>query len=145
MIAKISIGLVFINLLCLHPLVAQTNGEGFLTVIQDDQVDTLLKAYRSVRMKIMENPDSKAIPGYRIQIFFDSGSNSSDRAKRVKDSFALLYPDIPAYVSWKAPNYRVRVGDWRTRLDAERALQHIMMDFPNAWVIKDEINFPEIN
>ncbi len=145
MIAKISIGLVFITLLCLHPIVAQTNGEGFLTVIQDDQVDTLLKAYRSVRMKIMENPDSKAIPGYRIQIFFDSGSNSSDRAKRVKDSFALLYPDIPAYVSWKAPNYRVRVGDWRTRLDAERALQHIMMDFPNAWVIKDEINFPEIN
>jgi hypothetical protein len=93
----------------------------------------------------MENPDSKAIPGFRIQVFFDSGSNSSDRARSVKDAFNVLFPDIPAYVSWKAPNYRVRVGDWRTRLEAEKALQIITIDYPNAWVIKDEINFPVIN
>ena len=118
---------------------------GSLTVIQDSQVDTVLQAYRSLRLKALENPDNDAIPGYRVQIFFDSGSNSSDRAKAVRDAFAALYPDIPAYVSWKAPNYRVRVGDWRNRLEAEKALQLIVIEYPNAWVIKDEINFPVIN
>jgi hypothetical protein len=63
----------------------------------------------------------------------------------VRNGFALLFPEIPAYVSWKAPNYRVRVGDYRTRLEAEKAMQMIMIDYPNAWVIKDEINFPVIN
>ena len=123
----------------------QDRQEGYLTIVQDSQVDSLLDTYDSIRYHVMENPDNKAIPGYRIQIFFDSGSNSSDRARAVRDAFVLLYPDIPAYVSWKAPNYRVRVGDWRTRLEAEKALQLIMIDYPNAWVIKDEINFPVIN
>lgn len=123
----------------------QGHQQGYLSVVQDSQVDTVLKAYQAVRLKIMENPDNKAIPGYRIQIYFDSGSNSSDRAGSVRNGFALLFPEIPAYVSWKAPNYRVRVGDYRTRLEAEKAMQMIMIDYPNAWVIKDEINFPVIN
>ena len=132
-------------LLFLLPSYGQDKASGYLSIIQDSQVDSVLTAYDTIRYKAMENPDNKAIPGYRIQIYFDSGSNSSDRAKSVKEAFALLYPDIPVYVSWKAPNYRVRVGDWRTRLEAEKALQLIMIDYPNAWVIKDEINFPIIN
>lgn len=124
---------------------AQYSSEGRVVVIQDHLVDTVLKQYEALRLKIMENPDNKAIPGYRIQIFFDSGINSSDRAKQARDEFLFRFPDIQAYVSWKAPNYRVRVGDFRTRLEAEKILQTIIIDYPNAWVIKDEINFPLMN
>jgi hypothetical protein len=124
---------------------AQNDLGGLMIVNQDDRIDSLMFDYESLRLKIMENPDNKAIPGYRIQIFFDSGSNSSDRARQARDEFLLIYPDIPAYVNWKAPNYRVRVGDYKTRLEAENALQLIIIDYPNAWVIKDEINFPQMN
>lgn len=123
-------------------LTAQDKGPGKVTVIRDEQIDSVLANYEALRLKIMENPDTKLIPGYRIQIFFDSGLNSSDRARQAKDDFLFLFPDIPAYVSWKAPNYRVRVGDYKTRLDAEKDLQLIIINYPNAWVIKDEINFP---
>jgi hypothetical protein len=126
-------------------LSAQHGHEGGIVVIQDPLIDTLLRDYTALRLEILENPDSKAIPGYRIQIFFDSGLNSSDRAKQARDQFMFLYPEIPAYVSWKAPNYRVRAGDFKTRLDAEKALQLIIIDYPNAWVTKDEINFPLTN
>jgi len=125
--------------------VAQYQEEGSVVVIQNSMVDSLLHQYEGLRLKIMENPDNKAIPGYRIQIFFDSGSNSSDRARQARDEFLVKFPDIPAYVNWKAPNYRVRVGDFKTRLDAERTLQYILTDYPNAWVSIDEINFPVIN
>jgi hypothetical protein len=124
---------------------AQDSNYGKVTVYQDPLVDTVLQQYETLRLKIMENPDNKAIPGYRIQIFFDSGINSSDRARQARDEFLALYPDVPAYVSWKAPNYRVRVGDFRSRLEAEKVLQSILIGYPNAWVIKDEINFPAIN
>lgn len=138
---------VIIAILLFFPLLmaAQAKNEGSVVVIQDNLVDTLLRDYESVRLKIMENPDQKGIPGYRIQIFFDSGLNSSDRAKQARDSFSLLYPDVPAYLSWKSPNYRVRVGDFKTRLEAEKAMQLIIIDYPNAWVTKDEINFPIMN
>jgi hypothetical protein len=124
---------------------AQNSNYGRVTVFQDPLVDTVLQQYEILRLKIMENPDNKAIPGYRIQIFFDSGINSSDRARHARDEFLALYPEVPAYVSWKAPNYRVRVGDFRNRLEAEKVLQSILIGYPNAWVIKDEINFPAIN
>lgn len=132
--------------LCLQGLLySQGMKEGHVIVIQDERIDSVLWHYENLRMKLLDNPDHKSIPGFRIQIFFDSGSNSSDRANQAKDQFQAKYPEIEAYVSWKAPNYRVRVGDYRTRLEAERALQQIMPDYPNAWVIKDEINFPSIN
>jgi len=123
----------------------QSSNYGKVTVYQDPLVDTVLQQYEILRLKIMGNPDNKAIPGYRIQIFFDSGINSSDRARQARDEFLALYPEVPAYVSWKAPNYRVRVGDFRSRLEAEKVLQSILIGYPNAWVIKDEINFPAIN
>jgi len=124
---------------------AQYGSDGHVVVIQDQLIDTVLQHYEALRLKIMENPDNKAIPGYRIQIFFDSGINSSDRAKIARDEFLLRFPDVQAYINWKAPNYRVRVGDFRTRLEAEKVLQTIIIDYPNAWVIKDEINFPQMN
>lgn len=124
---------------------AQDSSFGHVVIIQDDLVDSILYQYESLRLKIMENPDNKAIPGYRIQIFFDSGLNSSDRAKQTRDEFLFRYPEIPAYIGWKAPNYRVRIGDFKTRLEAEKTLQMIIFEYPNAWVIKDDINFPVIN
>jgi len=124
---------------------AQYNPDGRIVVIQDGLIDSVLYHYEALRLKIMENPDNKAIPGYRIQVFFDSGLNSSDRARQARDEFLLTYPEIPAYVGWKSPNYRVRIGDFKTRLEAEKTLQLIIIDYPNAWVIKDEINFPAMN
>lgn len=136
-----------IGLILFLPVItsAQYADDGRVVVIQDERVDIVLHDYKMLRMKIMGNPDNKAIPGYRIQIFFDSGLNSSDRARQTRDEFLMTYPEIPAYISWKAPNYRVRIGDYKTRLEAERTMQLILSDYPNAWVIKDEINFPLIN
>jgi len=125
-------------------LAASTSAQqGQVVIHQDPLVDTLLAKYAVVTDRLMENPDHKAIPGYRIQIFFDSGLNSSDRAREARKEFERLFQDIPAYITWKAPNYRVRVGDFRSRLEAEKTLKRIMTDYPNAWVIKDEINFPK--
>jgi len=136
---------IFICVLLQFAALSQHNDSGYVKVVQDPLVDSLLNQYQALRLKIMENPDHKFIPGYRIQFFFDSGLNSSDRAREARDAFMLLFPEIPAYISWKAPNYRVRAGDFRTKLEAEKLLQMILIDYPTAWVTKDEINFPVMN
>lgn len=123
---------------------AQGVRPGHMVIHQDPMLDSLNFKYDILRSQVMMVEDNKGIPGYRIQVFFDSGTNSGERARKAREDFAFLYPDIPGYVTWKAPNYRVRVGDFRSRLEAERALHLIMVEFPNAWVIKDEINYPPI-
>jgi len=45
---------------------------------------------------------------------------------------------------FQSPYYKVRVGDFRSRMDAEGFKQKIINDFPDSFVVKDEINFPEL-
>ena len=112
-------------------------GKGEITIVQDDRVDLLV----SKHVRINQNKDG--IDGFRIQIFFDSGNNSKTKAQSINEGFRAKYPDVRAYLSFKSPNYKVRVGDFRTRLDAQRFLNEIIDQYPNAWIIADNINLPK--
>ena len=111
---------------------------GTIKIIQDEKVELLVSKH------IQVNINSNGIEGFRIQIFFDSGNNSKTHAQGMYDGFVSKYPGIRAYLTFKAPNYKVRVGDFRTRLDALRFLNEIIIDYPNAWIIEDKINLPSI-
>jgi hypothetical protein len=105
-------------------------------VIQDQRVDVLLNKH------IRINELNKTIEGYRIQIFSDSGNNSKANAQSLRDEFMSKYPSLGVYLTFKSPNYKVRIGDFRTRLDAQRLLNDISVDFPNAFIVTDQINLP---
>lgn len=115
------------------------NPIGKIDVYQDSRVDTLLNRH------IEYNRQQNGIDGYRVQIFFDAGNNSLNRASNVAEQFQLLFPGDTAYISFSEPYYKVRAGDFRTKLDAEGYLQEILPDYPNAFVIKDKINFPRLD
>jgi len=112
--------------------------KGEIQLIQDDKVELLVNKH------IQINQNRNGIDGYRIQIFFDSGNNSKTKAQSIYEIFKSRYPEIGAYLSFKSPNYKVRVGDFRTRLDAQRFLNTIIGEYPGAWIIADEINLPNI-
>ncbi len=119
---------------------AQDNNKekGHIQIIQDDKVDLLVSKH------IQINQNREGIEGYRIQIFFDSGNNSKTKAQSIYEGFKAKYPEVKAYLSFKSPNYKVRVGDYRTRLDAQRFLNDIIIEYPNAWIIADFINLPNV-
>jgi hypothetical protein len=127
-------------LLQVTPLFSQEakKDSGNIRIIQDDKVDLLVSKH------IQINQYRKGIDGFRIQIFFDSGNNSKIRAKSIYESFMAKYPDIGTYLTFKTPNYKVRIGDFRTKLDAQRFLNEIIADYPNAWIIEDQINLPKV-
>ena len=115
---------------------AQNTGK--LDVVQDEKINELL----SKHLKINEVVNT--IPGFRINVFFQSGNNSKTGAMQCKAAFTEKYPDIEAYVVYEEPNFKVKIGDFRTRMEARGFVQQIKMDFPDAFVIKDQINFPKI-
>jgi hypothetical protein len=117
-------------------LFAQTPGNPEL--VQDEKVDELVKKHIKV------NEVANTIPGFRINIFFQSGNNSKAGAMQCKTNFNAKYPDVEAYVVYEEPNFKVKVGDFRTRMEARGFIQQIKTDFPDAFVIKDQINFPKI-
>lgn len=78
--------------------------------------------------------------GYRVQLF-----NGQDReqANRVKNQFISVFPEIPRYLIFVEPTYRVRVGDFYTKEDAENFLRDVkkIAIFSDAIVIRDIVEF----
>jgi hypothetical protein len=106
-------------------------------IIQDSRVDLLLEKH------IMINQVINTMDGFRIQLFSDSGNNSKTKAQAVHDEFLVKFPGVGVYLTFKSPNYKVRIGDFRTKLDAQRFLTELAVDYPNAFIITDQINLPK--
>ena len=97
-----------------------------------------------VQKHIELNERIRTIPGYRIQVASLSGTSSKNRAFEMKERIREAYPGVEAYVVFDEPNFKVKVGDFRTRLEAYVFLQHIRMDFPGT-IIRDNIFPTQIN
>jgi hypothetical protein len=87
------------------------------------------------------NSIHKTIKGYRIQLFSGTERNN---ANEVKTRFLKLYPQLNAYLLYNQPYYKIRVGDFRTRLDAEVAYQKIKNVFDECIIVSDNIALPKL-
>lgn len=90
-------------------------------------LDTLAKQNRSIRY----------INGFRIQIYVGNVRQEADGAKSyVYQSF----PDLNPYVSYSQPTYRVKVGDFMYRSDAEQYLDLIREQYSSAVILADRVD-----
>lgn len=80
-------------------------------------------------------------PGYRIQIHFGQDRTNATKAKT---DFSTKYSLFPSYLSYQQPYFKVCIGDFRTKLEAVRALNSIKKDYPGAFVVRDKINPPPL-
>lgn len=120
---------------------------GSAAVVADTPSTTVLPGEVSIHAepkveRLMERYNEERLPrkGFRVQIYL--GERKS--AEETKRTFLQKNPDTPAYLSWLAPNWRLRVGDCRTRLEAERMLRDLRAAYPGSYIVPDEIEMPVI-
>ena len=56
-----------------------------------------------------------------------------------------MYPKVDTYVTYTAPNYFLKVGNFRTHLEAEKVKTSVDKEFPTNYIIKELINLPRID
>ncbi len=124
---------------------AQTKGK--VTIIKDPLIDSLIAKRIELNTKkpTTTNPTSPVIVssmGYRVQIFYglDRRETFSEQAK-----FKALYPRINTYITYKEPNYYLRIGDFRTRLEAQNLLNELRTNFPTLFIFREKINAPNLD
>ncbi|RKR81328.1 sporulation related protein [Mucilaginibacter gracilis] len=137
----IGCGIAFFMLFSVTSL-AQTRGK--LTVVKDPRIDSLI----ALRLALSKMPNSNVgvyAPtsgrGFRVQIF--SGSNRTD-AYNAQSKFNNLYPELKTYIIYSEPNFKVRAGDFRTRLEASKLLEQVRPQFTSVFIITEKINLPKI-
>lgn len=85
--------------------------------------------------------EAEGMEGFRIQVYF---GDDRKEAEKVKTDLEELFPDFKCYTIIELPYYKVRIGNFRSRVAAQAlffALQHI---YPNVFIVSDKIDWPSI-
>jgi hypothetical protein len=99
--------------------------------------DSLVKVLMNRHLAISQV--KRTMSGYRVQIYFGS---QRAKATEVKTDFLQLFPKTGAYLSYQQPNFKIRVGDFKTRLEAMKFLKEIQPVYGSAFLVKDEVKLP---
>ena len=135
---------LFVFLLSIQQAFAQNKGE--VTVIKDPLIDSLIAKRIELNKKTATttSPVTPAIfngMGYRVQVFY-----GSDRKEAFNEQarFKALYIKHLTYITYKEPNYYLRVGDFRTRLEAQKLMNELRPNFPTLFIFREKINAAEL-
>ena len=101
---------------------------GSVSINQDNRISELL----SIKSKMASNNELN--DRYKIQLFYGSITEANSIQSRYRSKYGNWEPSIV----YESPNYKVWIGNFRNRLEADRALLQIQKTFPNAFVMKPE-------
>lgn len=103
---------------------------GNVTVEQNPKLEQLMTnfslAYRNQHQKI-----------FQIQIYFGSGRSGRARAQSIKSVFEAKHPGIPTTLIFEEPYFKVRVGEFSNRIDAERLKAQIADEYDKMFIVED--------
>ena len=117
-------------------VVAQTDSTSSIVIHKDPRLDVLIKKQAQIN-EVTTRDARRNIAGYRLQVI-----NTSDRnaAISAKTKIYQLYPELKAYLLYQAPYFRLRVGNFRDKQEAEEYRKSLSKEFPNSvFLVRDTI------
>lgn len=114
-----------IILVCLSTFYVNAQDQN-VSLTQDSKFEQLLNEKRKI------NPSIAINESYKIQIY----NGGSENAKKTLNEFKQEFRDIDATIVFNTPNYKVWVGNFRTRIEAERNMTNIKDSYKNLFLIK---------
>lgn len=123
-VSKVVFTFIFTAFYCVG-IQAQTSKNNVNT---EDKVAQLIAEKRKL------NPSLVSKERYKIQIF----SGESEKAKKTVIQFKQEFKDIDATIVFNTPNYKVWVGNFKSRMEAERNFAEIKKKYKNTLLIKPQ-------
>lgn len=119
-------------------ITSHIQASGNITIVQPSALDSLLvrpEVSAQTNEETAEDIGSSVAPstrsGYRVQVFDDNNPRTARaEAEKRRSQVISLYPDMSVYVTFDSPYWRVKVGDFRTRAEAEATMADLKHAFP---------------
>jgi len=107
-----------------------------VVVEKDPRIEQLVRKQIEIN-EVTTRESRRFVAGFRIQVM-----NSPDRAKvfAAKAKVFEQFPDWKPYLLYQSPNYKLRVGNFKTQEEAQDAMKQLSKLFPSGlYVIPDVI------
>ena len=99
--------------------------QGIISIEQDPKIEQLMEVYKS---------SNSRSDYYTIQV----GFGNYEEAEELKDLVKIDFPQWTPQIIFDSPTYRVRIGRFRTKLEAERKFIEVRKKYPAALILKPE-------
>ena len=96
------------------------------SIIQDDRFEQILNEKRKINSSITVNDN------YKIQIFY--GDNGE--ARKTLSDFKREFKHLDGTIIFQSPTYKVWIGNFKTKIEAEKNLADVKRKYPYALLIK---------
>lgn len=102
-----------------------------VVVHADPRLSMLIKKYRNAQLGVIGSGR-----GFRVQIY-----NGNDRAKamEIKIDFMRRFPNVRTYLTYVQPQFRVKVGDFRSRPEAHAMYEQVSELYNPSMIVPDII------
>ncbi len=124
-LGNLKFGVLLLLTALTNPLICAAQSHAS-AVIQDPKIERLLAEKRKINSSITITDK------YKIQLF--SGDN--ELAKKTLVDFRKEIKNLDATIVFKTPSYKVWIGNFKSRIEAEKALFDLKKRYPNAFIIK---------
>lgn len=121
---------------------------------EDDPADTAPAVRHDVPTKLMDarggsasSGEPRVVSGYRVQVFSTRDKEAADAQydaalawyRGLAEKPAAIGARLPAHIIFRQPLYRLRLGDFATRQQAESARTVIARRYPDAFIVPDRV------
>ena len=117
-------------------------GRSALSILGPGVTVNQSRAMRTAFDSYVSSNASKKLTGYRIRVYYDNGQNARNRSEAIARSISNAYPGMGVYRTFDSPNFKVTVGDFRTKDEALKVYHALKATYPTALILKETINYP---
>ena len=115
--------------------IAQSDSNN-VVVHKDPRIDLLIKKQIEINEVTTRN-SRRSAQGYRIQVI---STNNRTKALEAKTKIYQRFPELKTYLMYQSPFFKLKVGNFLERQDAESYMQDIIQLFPSGvYVVRDMV------
>lgn len=123
------------------------SGEGHVKILQDETISKSLGSYMPNDSSAHPKLSNETTNGFKVQVFVGNDQNTSRvEAEERQRMISQAFPDQQALVSYNSPFYKVKVGNFLDRYQAEQFMEELKKAFPSfakeMYIVSDKIRKP---
>ena len=120
--------------ICFNSILAQNLN---YTNENDLRIDSLMNK------QIQLNNSKRGVDGFRVQIHHNK-SQSREESQKVRAKFSTDFPELKTYLEFKSPYYKIQVGDFVSKLEAQKTQNEISKIYKGTYIVPAIISFEEV-
>ncbi|MFY9597555.1 MAG: SPOR domain-containing protein [Dysgonamonadaceae bacterium] len=125
-------------------------GKGRVTIYEDEAVKGIVGRPITPQLPVYTEPGGVSyikMRGYKIQAFAGNDQRTSKNEAYSKQALInQAFPELETVIIFDSPFWRLRVGNFKTREEAEKVLDEMRLAFPSfgkeMYIVPDEVKIP---